>query len=420
MVNWQSLGMGLGAVLLLVAVLRFALVAYAGRRSHRGAAGKYASRRSEFDEKLTAVLQSARAAKGAYKAWPGSRLFRVAAVVEEAHDRQSYYLVPEDGRPLPRFEPGQYLTFQLPTGTRDRPLIRCYSLSDRPREEYYRITIRRVGTPLGRPNLPLGQGSNYFFHSVQVGTTLEVKAPQGIFFLDPTDEGPVVLVGGGIGITPMLSMAASIAHQKQNRQTYLFAGFGNSLEQPLAKQLRELPEENSNIHLDVSFSRPTKGDRLGHEYHHRGYVSIARLQEVLPSNNFHFYVCGLPQMMENLVPALFDWGVPEHHVHCEAFGPASVKGLQRKSEQSNDPCNVEFALAHTNVNWNGSHDSILEFAEDAGVPLDYGCRAGNCGQCVVNVRRGKVRHVKKPGFQVSDSQCLACIGVPQGDVVLDV
>ncbi len=415
------LGMAFGIVLLGVFGIRVMRAAYGGGRRVRAAQRRIGGRRRVFVEQLEATLKWARATRPIYKAWSGTRPFRVAGIVDEAEGCKSFYLVPVDGRPLPRFEPGQYLTFQLPIDLRQKPLVRCYSLSEHPREDYYRVTIKQVEAPVGKPDIPAGRGSGYFCEQVKLGATLDVQAPQGAFFLDPTNELPVVLVGSGIGITPILSMANSIVHERSPREVFVFAGFGNSREQPFREHLRELASHDK-VQVDVSYSRPMPADRLGRDYEHRGRVDVARLREVLPSNNYCFYVCGPPGMMESLVPALREWGVPESHIRFEAFGPASVKGLSRgagSDKIESEPCAVGFSSTETTCRWSGEYESLLEFAESQGVVLDYGCRAGNCGQCLVSVRHGKVVHVKKPGVPMGENECLTCIGLPQGDVELE-
>ena len=420
--DWQSLGWASGATLLGAAGLQALGAAYVARRRLRAAQSGCARRQQAFDRQLHTVLQWAHAAKPIFKAWSGTRLFQVAAVVDEAVDCKSYYLVPADGHPLPRFEPGQFLTFSLPIDPRQKPLVRCYSLSDRPREDYYRITIKQARPPAGSAALPLGVGSTFFHESVHAETTLGVQAPQGAFFLDPTDDSPVVLIGAGIGITPILSMANTIAHECNEQQAYVFAGFGNSREHPFRQQMQELHAADKNLRFDISYSRPMPADQVGRDYDHRGYVDVARLRQVLPSNNFRFYVCGPAGMMETLVPALRAWGVPESHIRFEAFGPATVKGMKQVRKIADivqGPCQVEFMLAGACLAWDGGYESLLEFAESQGVPLDYGCRAGNCGQCLVSVKSGSVDHIQAPGMPLEENQCLTCIGVPHGDVVLE-
>ncbi|TWU24586.1 2Fe-2S iron-sulfur cluster-binding protein [Bythopirellula polymerisocia] len=417
-VDWQSLGIVSGAALIGVSGLE-ALATIVGNRSRTSRLRRrYQDQRTRFEKQLAGELKYARATKPIYRAWAGERPFRVAAIVDEAVGYKSFYLVAADGRALPRFEPGQYLTFSLPVDPHRKPIVRCYSLSDRPREDYYRVTIKRSESPLERADLPSGQGSSYFHHRAKVGSELKVQAPQGAFFLDPTDHLPIVLIAGGVGITPLLSMASSIVHERSSRSVYFFAGFRNSSEHPFKKQIASLAQAE-NIHSDITYSRPLADDRLGRDYQYQGHISIVRLRQLLPSSNFRFYLCGPAGMMEQLVPGLLNWGVPEKHIHFEAFGPASVKSLHKKGNTLCQPCRVEFTKSNTELLWKGDFSDLLDLAEDAGLVLDSGCRAGNCGQCLVKVRSGKVAHSKTPGVPLGDDECLTCIGQPQGEVVLD-
>jgi hypothetical protein len=273
--------------------------------------------------------------------------------------------------------------------------------------------VKRVPAPTDRLDLPPGRASNYLHREVRPGSLLDVEAPQGAFFLDPTNQSPIVLLGGGIGVTPLVSMASAMVYARDPRSVYFLAGFRNSREHPFRARLRELAGDAPNLHFDVSYSRPLPTDRLGVDYHHRGYVDASRLSRVLPSSNFRYYVCGPAAMMQSLVPALLEWGVPEEHIQYEAFGPASVGGVVTAA-----PCQVEFARSGKSLRWSGE-GSLLELAEKGGVRLDSGCRAGSCGQCRVMLSAGRVAHAKKPGVELVDGECLACIARPQGDVVVE-
>src|SRR5690349_958836 len=121
----------------------------------------------------------------------GWRKFVVAKKAPECDDVCAFYLKPHDGKSLPPFKPGQYLTFQLDIPGRDKPLVRCYSLSDGPRTEYYRVTIKKEKAPADRPDLPPGAASSYFTDLVTEGTILNVKAPTGHFFLDLGRTTPI-------------------------------------------------------------------------------------------------------------------------------------------------------------------------------------------------------------------------------------
>ncbi|MEX2315730.1 MAG: 2Fe-2S iron-sulfur cluster-binding protein [Pirellulales bacterium] len=410
-VGWLGIGwVGAQGLLLAVRTLQQRLRA---RRKLEG-------QRAEFRRRVEAAARAARAEKAAPD-WEGWRPFRVAAIVDEARDVKSFYFAPADGRPLARFAPGQYLTFRLPIAGSDAPLVRCYSLSDRPREDFYRCTIKRIGPPLGRPTVVPGRGSSYFHDVVKVGDVLSVRAPAGTFFVDPLDAEPIVLVGAGIGITPLVSMLDAIIHAGRKREVYALFGFRNGRDHPFKERLARLAGENPQIQLHVSYSAPRVDDVLYRDYSHLGRMTIDRVRAILPSNNFRFFVCGPGAMMESLVPALWDWGVPESHVLFEAFGPASVKRVAagRAAGAAADSCSVRFERSGRALMWDGSLGSLLEFGEAAGVVLPSGCRAGSCGECLVAIRSGKVAQLKRPGITVPPGQCLTCLSIPIGELVLD-
>jgi uncharacterized protein len=382
------------------------------RRSHR-----YAAERAEFCRRLEAAAQLGRATKS-ISAWSGWQKFRVAAIVDEAVDVKSFYFTPEAGRPLAPFAPGQYLTFRLPVAGEANPLVRCYSLSDRPRQDYFRVTVKRIPAEPHCPDSLPGRGSNYFHNSVHVDDVLEVRAPAGTFLLDPAAVEPIVLLGAGIGVTPLVSMLEAIAETGQEREVHVLWGFRNGAEHPFKERLAAICAENSQIRLHVSYSTPRHSDVLYRDYNHHGRIDLERVRQVLPSSNYLFYVCGPGPLMETLVPALWEWGVPESHVHFEAFGPASVRSASHEKPKA-QPCEVRFERSGRSAMWDGSLTSLLEFGEAAGVKMPSGCRAGSCGECMLAIQSGMVTTVKQPGIPVPPGQCLACISVPAGELVLD-
>ena len=213
-------------------VLQVAL--YAGISFWRHWQG-YQALRSRATELAIPVPQEVMPAtdEPALAAWSGYRAFRVERkVVEDAAQSVcSFYLVPEDGQALPTFLPGQFLTFRLdvpaPAGGTEQ-IIRCYSLSDAPRPDYYRVSIKRVAAPVGGA-VPPGRSSNFFHDHIAVGSHLQVRAPAGHFYIDRS-AAPVVLIGGGIGITPMLSMLSWSLAEQAGREVWLFYGVRNSRE----------------------------------------------------------------------------------------------------------------------------------------------------------------------------------------------
>ena len=377
-------------------------------------------------EKLRAQLQETklrcREAEQAQAGWNGLRKFSVAKKISECDDVHAFYLKPHDGRPLPAFKPGQYLTFQLDLPGRDKPLVRCYSLSDSPKD-YYRVTIKKEKAPPDKPDVPPGASSSFFADVVKEGDILNVKAPSGHFCLDMTRINPVVLIAGGVGITPMLCMANAIAASGSKRETWFFFGVRNRREHIHKAELEKLAAENENIHLHICYSKPGENDVKGRDYHHEGRVGIELLKELLPSNNFEFYLCGSGAFMKSLTDGLEAWGVPDKDVFFEAFGPATVKkkAATPTAEETTHlaKINVTFARSNKTVRWEPAAGNILEFAQAQGIKIDSGCCAGGCGSCVVAIKSGAVDYLKKPDAEPEAGTCLTCVCRPKSDLVLD-
>jgi ferredoxin-NADP reductase len=379
-------------------------------------------------QKLRAQLHETklrcREAEQAQTGWNGIRKFTVVKKVCECEDINAFYLKPHDGRPLPAFKPGQYLTFQLDLPGRDKPLIRCYSLSDSPHQkDYYRVTIKKEKAPPDKPELPPGAGSSFFADVVKEGDILNVKAPTGHFFLDMTKMNPVVLIAGGVGITPMLCMANAIAASGSKREAWFFFGVRNQREHIHKAELEKLAAENDNIHLHVCYSKPSEKDVKGRDYHHEGRMGIELLKELLPSNNFEYYLCGNGAFMKSISDGLEVWGVPDKDVYFEAFGPATVKkkaAVPTPEETTHlAKINVTFGRSGKTVRWEPSAENILEFAAAQGVKIDSGCCAGSCGSCVVAIKSGEVDYLKKPDASPEAGTCLTCVCRPKNDLVLD-
>jgi uncharacterized protein len=356
--------------------------------------------------------------------WNGNRKFTVAKKVSECDDVCAFYLKPHDGKPLPSFKPGQYLTFQLDLPGRDKPLVRCYSLSDGPhRSDYYRVTIKKEKCPPDKPGVPPGAASSYFCDVLKEGDILNVKAPTGHFFLDMTKTNPVVLIAGGVGVTPMLAMANAIAASGSKREAWFFFGVRNAREHIHKTELERLATENENIHLHVCYSKPSASDIKGRDYQHEGRVSIELLKELLPSNNFEYYLCGNGAFMKSITDGLELWGVPDKDVYFEAFGPATVKKKTAAPTPSETvhlaKLQVTFARSGKTVRWEPSAGNLLDFARSQDVRIDSGCCAGSCGSCLVAIKSGGVDYLKPPDAEPEAGACLTCICRPKGDLILD-
>lgn len=363
-------------------------------------------------------------------AWGGFRNFRVdrKEIEDGAQSICSFYLVPEDGQPLPVFKPGQFLTFRLDVPKTDsngmEQITRCYSLSGTHQPDHYRVSIKRVPPP-PRSDHPPGRSSNFFHDHIPAGATLEVRAPSGHFYLEP-GSSPIVLIAGGIGITPMFSMLNWCQAHQPEREVWFFYGVRNSQETAFAAQLNAITAANPNVRVRLCFSDPLPEDQLGKDFQQYGRVNVDLFRKELPLKPYHYYICGPTPMMETLVPALEDWGVPDAHIHFEAFGPASIK--RRKPETvitgsaTTDPVGditVTFAKSGKQAPWSPQSASLLEFAESQGIVIDSGCRAGGCGTCQTTIRSGEVAYQQSPDHDPEPGTCLMCVCIPKTNVILD-
>jgi ferredoxin-NADP reductase len=361
-------------------------------------------------------------AQGVAPAWSGVRPFRVRsrAFEDEAQSQASFYLEPVDALPLDAYKAGQFLTLQLDLPDAQGnvgPVTRCYSLSDCHDPAAYRLTIKRIPAPRNRPDLPPGLVSNYFHDHVVPGTIVQIRAPAGAFVLAAASDA-AVLIAGGIGITPLFAMARAALAAQPDRTIHLFYGVRDSSEIVFETDLIALRERHPNFHLTIVQSAPLPG--AANTPDESGFIDVALLRRLLPHGVQHFYVCGPPPMMASLVPALRDWGVAANAVHYEAFGPASIESAGAVIPTPlATPTEVHFTRSARTLNWTGEDANLLDFAERHGIEILSGCRSGSCGTCETPVTAGTVHYAQPPSYDVAPGACLMCVGVPDGDLVID-
>jgi ferredoxin-NADP reductase len=365
-------------------------------------------------------------------AWSGWRDFRVTTrTYEDAeHSQCSFYLAPVDGQALVDFQPGQYVVVLLdvpqrvaqnPSGT--VPIARCYSLSERPHPSGMRITVKRALAPVGSVALPPGLASGYLLDAVQVDSVLKVSAPAGQFVLDADASVPVVLIAGGIGITPLLCMLQWCLAAQAGRAVYLYYGVRSSADHAFKATLETLAASHPALTLQVVYSAAGSHDVQGRDYHHTGFIDLALLRTTLPPGRHQWYLCGPPPMLASLVPALRAWVTDPRDIHLEAFGPASAPaGLSAHTERFAVPVvawEVRLDRSGRTLVWDGRDTNLLDFVERNGVSLQSGCRSGSCGVCQTRLIAGTVRYPDPPQYTLPAGYCLPCIGTPASALMLD-
>ena len=364
---------------------------------------------------------------------PAKRRLKVARRVIEtpSGDVCSFYLVPADGQPLATYSPGQFLAFEFTIPGTYEPIIRSYSLSETPTnpQNFYRVTVKKLDAPDGAASdAPSGKSSTFFLDQLGEGSMIDVTEPAGAFCLNQASQRPVVLIGSGSGITPLVSMLNWLVATKSQREIWFFQGVRNRREHAFFDHLRQHNRAFPNVHLVVFYSQPSQTCRKGFDYDFVGRVTVNGIKSFLKARDYEFYVCGPAEMIPTIKSGLRSWGVPETNIFSESFGAASpLANVQSTGRPGSVPGNaaesgirVHFARSGRKVGWSGRQGSLLELVEACGVPVRYGCRAGQCGTCKTGLRSGDVEYRSTPGVEVEAGSCLLCIAQPKTDVVLDL
>ena len=370
-------------------------------------------------------------AEAGSKAKEQFRTLVVTQKVPESETITSFYLVPEDGNPLDPFLPGQFLPLKLDIPGQFRPVLRTYSLSDAPQKNHYRLTIKRESAPPNQPDAYPGVSSTYFHDSVEVGAKLLAKAPRGRFFLDPEGETPVVLLSAGVGLTPLISMLNATLESGSRRPTWFIHGSRNGRTHAMGKSVREIALAHDNVDVHIRYSQPTEEDVVGRDYDDRGHVDAAVVAQLIGETkaDCDFFLCGPTPFLKSLFDGLLEWGVPEHRIHYEFFGPASaLKGRERVSGpkrragalECSEEIEVTFSRSGVSAKWNPSFESILDLAEANGLSPDYSCRSGVCQTCMSDLQEGEVEYVLEPLDPPDRGSVLICCSKPKTNVIVDL
>lgn len=352
------------------------------------------------------------------QAWQGPRAFRVRSkrVEDELGRVVSFALTPHDEGRLPEFLPGQYVTLNLQRPGEPRPLRRCYSLSGAPGRDHLRITVKRVDE---------GRGSGFLHERIQEGDLLEVGPPAGEFHLDLESSAPVVLIAGGVGVTPFLSMLEALSERQPERPAWLFYGVQQGACLIQRARLEELAQGARQVHFCYSQAgereRALAASASGNVAHHCRRIEVEWLLSQLPAHlagQGEFYTCGPDALMDEVREELLRRGVEPERFHLEAFGG---KPRSKHSRTIASPtCQVELKRSGRTLTWTGEHADLLSLLEAEGVEsVQAGCWRGNCHSCKTALLAGEVGWTEDDVREPERGAVLPCVCVPRGDVVLD-
>lgn len=244
--------------------------------------------------------------------WSGWRNFTVDEVRPESEIITSFILRPSDGGPVVRHKPGQYLTFWL-----DLPgqpsLKRNYSISSAPNGKAYRISVKRE---------PEGLVSNWLHDHASPGTELRVAPPAGDFYLPEQAARPVVLLSGGVGLTPMMAMLETVAERRPGLPAHYVHGALNGAVHAMGPRARALAEKTGNVRVTTFYEAPRAGDVPGRDFDRKGRIDGEWLRAETPIGEAEYYLCGPRPFLRALVSELASAGVPAERIRYEFFGPA--------------------------------------------------------------------------------------------------
>ncbi|HEV2098894.1 MAG TPA: 2Fe-2S iron-sulfur cluster-binding protein, partial [Stellaceae bacterium] len=343
----------------------------------------------------------------------------IIKVERESDIISSFYLRWCDGKPLDPWEPGQFLPIRVAVPGQPQPALRTYTLSTTPNPDHYRLSIRRAeGNALVSP---------YLHANAKPGLRIEAMAPRGKFTLTPGSERPVVFLSGGVGITPMIAMATHIVEEGRRtgkfRPVWFIHGAKNGRAHAFGNYIRELAAKHPAMKVHVRYSQPGSDDRLGATHDGEGHVTIDVLKELLPLNDYEFYLCGPPPFMQSLYDELSGIGVRHERIHYESFGSGTALKPEIQAEQpartvpvGEGGVPVRFAKSALTVAWSRDKGTLLELAEAAGLAPVFGCRSGICGTCTARITSGSVVYVEEPLAPRAEGQVLLCCAVPAGEM----
>jgi ferredoxin-NADP reductase len=359
-------------------------------------------------------------AAAASAAMPGPRRFsgplRVGRIFEETPDVKTFRLMNPLGGVLPfDFLPGQFLTVAVPSGEKTEK--RGYTIGSSPTQhDYADLTIKQQEG---------GVVSGYLHERVKEGDLLECSGPSGSFIFTGRECKCILLIAGGVGVTPMMSVIRYLTDRSWPGDIYLIFGIHSPQDFIFREELEYLRRRHANLRVVVTASHPEGTDWSGP----KGRISKELIAQSVPDlASRYVHLCGPVSLMESVKTALLELGVPAGRIKTEAFGPALGKpepGPQPPTSES-----VAAAVTLPTVTFSLSDKSaplppdkaVLDVADQIGVEIDNSCRVGTCGVCRVKLLSGEVTMAVEEGLEPGDKEkgiILACQAKSKGNVVVE-
>jgi ferredoxin-NADP reductase/DMSO/TMAO reductase YedYZ heme-binding membrane subunit len=326
------------------------------------------------------------------KHWSGQ--LRVVKVFQETPDVRTFRLVSTTGPHLPfDFLPGQFLNLSFVID--GKKVNRSYTIASSPtRVGSCELTVKREAK---------GTASRHLHDSVDAGTLLAIYAPAGRFTFTGAEADSVVLIAGGVGITPLMAKIRYLTDIGWTGPIYLVFSVKTESDIIFRDELNYLRSRFPNLHVTVTL---TRAERTSGEWEH-GRISAELLNRVVPEiSTRRVHICGPTEMTERTRQLLLGLGVPLESIKIESFtsparapapAAAGANGMRAATAQTAQPAAtagngaraITFARSGKSLSVDAAK-TVLEAAEDLGVSINYDCRAGICGQCKIKLLAGQV------------------------------
>ena len=375
-----------------------------------GAVGTEEARPEEVRLTPTSVNTGSPVSAVRTASWAGA--LSVVGIFDETPDVKTFRLGLAGQRELPfTFLPGQFLTLKAQPG--EKAIKRSYTIASSPGQSHYcEITVKRD---------PQGVMSQHLCDQVAVGDTLEVKAPAGKFTFTGQESDSVVLIAGGVGVTPLMSVLRWLCGTGWPGEIHLVYSCRSEEGIIYREELMRLQERHSNLSVDLTLtSASSSWAGL------RGRIDANLLAKIPDLSKKRIHICGPPAFLASVPVLLEGLGVTPGQIKTEAFGPAS---LPKKTPTQTSGTSEQAGVARVTfqpgnkVGPLGPDATILDVAEDLGIEVDSSCRAGTCGQCRVRLVSGQVTMDCEDGLEPEEKAqgfVLACQARASADVTIEV
>ncbi len=237
--------------------------------------------------------------------WKGFKEVKVVEKEEEGKGTYSYYLKGMNNEILPEYVAGQHIAIRIKNKDNTYTAPRRYTLSINYRADFYRISVKREEK---------GYVSKILADEINVGDIVEITAPVGKFILNDNTKN-IVLISGGIGITPMLTMAYEAANEGKN--VHFIYSTQNPETHSFKDEVEQLVNENSNMKSTVFYTEIAEGTNTDVKYI-PGRINKEWIERNLDKDS-EFYFCGPVGFMKAVYQGLIGIGVDKENIHFEMF-----------------------------------------------------------------------------------------------------